>query len=167
MKTDRSRLIREGIQYGVAAGVLFAVVEAIAAAAMGQPALRPFRLFASVIVFRDALTWSGGLALVVGALVHLVLSALFGAIYGGVLAGLGRGARESAGAGAALGVIFGFALWLVNFQVIARVLYPWFLDAPQAMHAVLHAVFYGLPLGVLVGAAERRPIPASRRGEVM
>jgi hypothetical protein len=57
-------------------------------------------------------------------------------------------------------------VWFVNFQIIARVLYPWFLGAPQFLQAVMHGLFFGLPLALIYAASERRGdahAPAARR----
>jgi hypothetical protein len=32
---------------------------------------------------------------------------------------------------AGLGLLLGAMIWLVNFQIIARILYPWLLMTPQ------------------------------------
>jgi len=50
-------------------------------------------------------------------------------------------------------------LWLIDFQLLGRLFYPWFLELPQAPHAILHALTFGLPLGLVYGllAARRHP----------
>ena len=54
------------------------------------------------------------------------------------------------------GFVYGAVLWFVNFQIIARVLYPWFLMAPQFLQMAMHALFFGLPLELMYGRGERR-----------
>jgi hypothetical protein len=53
-------------------------------------------------------------------------------------------------------------VWLVNFRLLALAHFPWFLSVPQGPQLVLHAVAFGLPLGLLYGHAERRVRPAGR-----
>jgi hypothetical protein len=54
----------------------------------------------------------------------------------------------------------GFALWVVDFQVLACALgWPWFPDAPNAVvQIVAHTVFFGTVLGI--GFIRLRAIPA-------
>ena len=88
--------------------------------------------------------------------VHLALSALLGLIYGLVNARLSPETETRWARQAGLGLLFGALVWLVNFQVVARLLYPWFLTTPQSVQLLLHALFFGLPLGLMYAAAERR-----------
>ena len=157
-RDDTKRSVKEGIGYGLIAGVIFAVVSMLASAAMGQPALSPFRMYASVIFGAGALEFTAGTALVAGGITHLLLSAVFGVIYGLIMAAFPLGTHTSFGSQSGFGLLFGAALWLVNFQIIARIGYPWFLDANQLLQLVLHAVFFGLPLGLMYAASERRAL---------
>jgi hypothetical protein len=152
------RGLKEGLLYGLVAGAIFAVAEIAAAAMMGDPALMPIRMFASILLGEAALAEvTLGAAVVVGLLVHFVLSAIFGVTYGAIVNGvLSPTTRGSMGAQTAIGLGFGAVLWLVNFQIIGRLLFPWFLMAPQFAQLVLHAVFFGLPLGLMFAASERR-----------
>jgi hypothetical protein len=104
-------------------------------------------------------------ALVVGIIAHLTLSGIYGLAYGVVNAMFSPRTETSWGRQMAIGVVFGAALWLVNFQIIARIVYPWFLDAPQALQLLMHAVAFGLPLALMYAGAERRVqiIGATRR----
>ena len=61
-----------------------------------------------------------------------------------------RGMRQ-----AVLGVVFGVAIWLLDFQFIGRLFYPWLLDHSQVVQVGIHALGFGLPLGLLF--AEREP----------
>jgi hypothetical protein len=152
------RSIVEGIGFGLVAGVLFAVAEVVASAAMGQPGFAPFQMFASVLFGAGAFEFGAGTAILAGGLIHLVLAGLFGLIYGLLNDRLPLGSHTSWGTQAGLGVAFGAALWLVNFQIIARALFPWFLEANQIVQLLLHAIFFGLPLGLMYAAAERRAL---------
>jgi hypothetical protein len=156
MADDNRRSMGEGITAGIIAGVIFAAVEIVGAAMMGDPPLMPVRMFASVALGQRALEGSLGVALVVGTIAHLVLSALFGIVYGLLNTRVSGESKTSFGRQAGLGILFGLAVWLVNFQVIARVLYPWFLGAPQFLQAMMHALFFGLPLALIYAASERK-----------
>jgi hypothetical protein len=157
MARNTSRALKQGAVFGVIAALIFAVIEIIASAAMGNPALMPFRMFASIVLGMAAMqTVSLAAAVIVGLIVHVVLAAAFGLIYGFLASRLSGEAQAGWGTQSLMGLAFGVAVWLVNFQIIARLLYPWFLNAPQFLQAVLHAVFFGLPLGLMYAAAERR-----------
>jgi hypothetical protein len=101
-----------------------------------------------------------GAVIFVGGIAHLALSAIFGGIYGLGDAQFSERTRRSYGSQVIYGLLFGAALWFVNFQIIARLAYPWFLDVPQVLAMVKHALFYGLPLGIAYAASERH---AARR----
>lgn len=154
---DTGRGLAQGMGYGLIAGLVFGTVEIIGSAAMGNPALMPVRTFASVLLGREAFSevvWIGW-AVAVGLGVHFALSALFGLIYGAIESRMSREGRTSWGRQSAVGLLFGAAIWLVNFQIIARLFYPWFLEAPQFLQLALHAVTFGLPLALMFASAER------------
>ena len=156
MSTTR-RSLSEGIGLGIVAGVIFAIAEVIAAMAMGMSAIAPFRMFASIVWGPGAMaSESLGAVVLLGVIVHLALSAAFGAIYGLLDSGLPERTQRNSGKQAVLGLAFGAVLYLVNFQIIARIAYPWFLEAGQGLQLALHAITYGLPLGLMYAAAERR-----------
>jgi hypothetical protein len=157
MTSATKRGVKEGIGFGIVAGVIFALMETVAAAGMGDPPLMPFRMFASIVLGEAALETIGtGTAFLVGSIVHLVLSGVFGLVYGVLNSRLSVEARTAWTSQAGIGLAFGAVLWLVNFQVIARIAFPWFLMAPQFAQLMLHALFFGLPLGLMYAAAERR-----------
>lgn len=156
MNPGMKRIVLSGLGYGVVAGVIFGAMEMVGAALMGDPMVMPLKMFASVVAGKDALMAGGAGILLLGVIVHLALSAIFGVVYAGLDAGFARNKVRSYGAQSAFGIAFGFALWLVNFQIIARLAYPWFLGSPQLLQAMMHAFFFGLPLGLFIAATERR-----------
>ncbi len=165
MAGENRRSVGEGVAAGLIAGVIFAMMEIVGAAMMGNPALMPIRMFASVVLGKSAMEGALGTALVVGTIAHLVLSAVFGVVYGLFSARLSEATKTSFGRQAGIGILFGLVVWFVNFQIIARVLYPWFLGAPQFLQALMHGLFFGLPLALIYAASERRvhaPAPATR-----
>jgi hypothetical protein len=44
----------------------------------------------------------------------------------------------------------GFALWIVNFYVIAPFAFPWFAMANPVVQFLAHAFFFGTVLGLLM-----------------
>ena len=98
------------------------------------------------------------------------LAATFGLVYGIVNAWVREDTQQNPWAQAALGTLFGAALYAVHFQLIARAAYPWFLDVPQYPQLAMHALAFGLPLGLIYAGFEwrvhtvprNRPVYASR-----
>jgi len=160
MRTAVVRSAKEGLGFGIIAGLVLAIAEMCAAGIAGYPPLAPYRFAASLVYGARGLDATPlNTAIAVGAIVHLVLSALFGLIYGAINSRASVSTRVRTDRQAAEGLLFGAALWLVNFQLIARAGFPWFLGTSQLIQLAMHAVFYGLPLGLMYAAAERRVHP--------
>jgi hypothetical protein len=158
--SDTTRSFREGIELGLLAGALMAVIEIAYAAIAGAGGDTPLRMAASIILGASALAGSTtAFTLIVGVVVHLTLAAIYGASYGIYNSALTIETRKSWNRQAMLGALFGFALWLINFQVFARAHYPWFLAGHQAPQVLIHCLGYGIPLALAYTALERRVRP--------
>ncbi|HWZ87561.1 MAG TPA: hypothetical protein VNW92_01890 [Polyangiaceae bacterium] len=163
MTPSTRRGVKEGLEFGLIAGLIFALAEIVAAALMGDPPLSALRLFASVLLGHAALeTAALGRVVLVGAIAHLLLSAVFGVVYGLFAAVLAPDMQTNWRKQAWIGLAFGASVWLVNFQIFAGILYPWFQKTPQLLQVSLHAAFFGLPLALMYVAAERRTRPVQR-----
>jgi hypothetical protein len=150
---------KNGLAFGLVAGGVLALAECLAAWIGGRGVLEPVRYAASVVLGLRALTETPlALALGVGLGVHLVQAAFFGLVYSLLDARLSPELRPRVSHQAAVGMLFGLGVWGVTFQFVARGYYPWFLEVPQFFQLVMHAVFFGLPLGLLFAAAERRRV---------
>ena len=134
---------------GLIAGLLFLVVAMIlAAVAVGDPWV-VLKIFASPVMGPDVIepaTGSDALVMVVGLLVHLVLSVLFAFLlaiifhrWGLVVATLG-------------GALFGLILYLINFHGVAYVM-PWFYLYRSWMLLAGH-ILYGAVVGFVYEALE-------------
>jgi hypothetical protein len=138
---------------GVIAGLVFAVFETIAAVVMdGLPAMfMPIRMISGIVLGAGAMDPSFPLitALIAGVLVHLVLSAIFGVIVG--LIGFTIPAlSQSTGMWLIVTSLFGLALWIVNFYVIAPIGgWNWFpMQTNPIIQAIAHTLFFGTALGM-------------------
>jgi hypothetical protein len=145
---------------GVAAGMIFALFEMLAAAlAMGaDAALMPLRMIGAIVLGAAALdpSYSLAMAAVTGLVVHLILSIIFTAIFAATLGRVAIAAPQSVPARLALaGILFGFGLWVVNFYVIAPVAsWTWFPDRTNPIvQFVAHTFFFGCPVGWMLGRA--------------
>lgn len=52
--------------------------------------------------------------------------------------------------------IFGLALWLINFYVIAPFAFPWFLQSSPLVQFVGHTFFFGSVLGYYLWNSHQR-----------
>jgi hypothetical protein len=155
--SDVSRSVHQGVGSGLLAGAMFAAAQAIAAVTTGDSAVVVvFRRSASVLLGPAALTTTPtAIAIVVGLIAHAYLSTMYGLSYGVYSSALSASTRRSAPRQAAIGALYGAALWLVNLQLFARIVFPWLLAVPQPAQIFLHAVCFGIPLGLRYAAAER------------
>jgi hypothetical protein len=154
--SDVSRSVHQGVGSGLLAGAMFAAAQVIAAVTTGDSAVIAFRRSASVLLGPAALTTTPtAVAIVVGVIAHAYLSTMYGLSYGVYNSALSASTRRSAPRQAAIGALYGVALWLGNLQLFARIVFPWLLAVPQPVQVFLHAVCFGLPLGLRYAAAER------------
>jgi uncharacterized membrane protein YagU involved in acid resistance len=87
----------------------------------------------------------------IGLVTHLTLSATFGVAFA-LLVPLLRNFRMLV-VGA---VVFGVALYLVNFQILGRTAFPWFQEGPdQVFELFAHAGFGLLLVPFFLGRASR------------
>jgi hypothetical protein len=152
IEVDVGGWMKKGAIGGLIAGILFAMVETIAAAAlMGLNAVSlPLRMIGGIALGRQALgpTYPLLNAALAGLAVHLALSMLFGAILGAFI-----GFAPTWGASTPLllftASVYGLLLWFVNFSIIAPSAgWNWFGDQTNpAVQFVAHTFFYGTALG--------------------
>ncbi len=152
------RAAAEGVPLGAIAGIVYAAANVAAMVLLGNSPLLPLRRFASVLLGPAELTDARpGTPIIAGILVHLVLSAIFGLGYGLFsVRFMPRERRVRASRSLPLGLLYGALLWIVNYQIAARLWYPWFLEANQVLELALHVFFFGAPLALLHTMADRR-----------
>ena len=135
---------------GLLAGIAFLAINSWFAVSMGRDAGAPLRTIATVVEGPPPAEAVEG----IGVVVHVVLSALFGLIFAALLLPL---RRRSAGWLAWAGLLFGGAVYLVDFQFFARSV-PWF-SAFQATNRPLelaaHLVFGSVLAALLLLAKPR------------
>lgn len=145
----------QGAIAGIVAGIVFAAFEMIVSALMmgAQAFFMPLRMIGAIALGAEALDPAYPLltAIVAGILVHVVLSVIYGVIFGEIAAML-RGPTAFIGAAS----IFGLALWLINFYVIAPFAFPWFLDANPLVQFIGHTFFFGSVLGYYLWKSHQR-----------
>jgi hypothetical protein len=143
---------------GIAAGGVFLIFEMGIAGNTGSSAFIPVRMIGAIVLGEGALPTQPtiGLAVVVPVALafHFALSALYGAVFGAIATRLGI-LRSSHLALIGAASIFGLLLWLVNFYVVAPVLFPWFLMSNPVVQFLAHTFFFGTVLGLLLAARPR------------
>lgn len=155
-RRSTGQLLAYGAVGGIVAGIVFILAEMVISAAMGGPFFAPLRMIGAMVLGTDALSPAYPLATaaIVGALVHLVLSAIFGIIFVFLLA-YTRQLDASTGMLLLYGSLFGLALWVINFLIIAPIAFPWFAMIDQFWFGfVAHTFFYGTVLGGYVASVK-------------
>lgn len=152
--------VRPGILHGAIggaiAGMVMAMIEMVWSAAAGMGFWMPLRMIASVPLGTMPPEISLGTGIAVGLGTHLVLSMMFGVVFVLLLWAL-PALRRSAMVTIVAASLFGLALWLVNFYVIAPVLgRDWFTDADKLQQFVAHTFGFGTVLGLYLTAALAR-----------
>jgi hypothetical protein len=149
--------LEDAVAGGVVAGLPFCAVEILFAAIAGRPPLVPFRYAASLLMGPSAFHVSPVMAVTVGVLLHLGLCSAYGGIYSLVSPARPHAGDVQRNTEFGRGALFAFLLWLFNFQIVARSAYPWFMQLSQPLQAVVHVVFFGVPLAVMKISSRRRP----------
>ena len=130
-------------------------------------ALLPLRMMAGILLGPGLVDAASPAlpAVLGGLLVHVTLSAAFGLLFASVLQqGRPDAAQRPVGTMLAASAAYGFALWLVNFYVIAPLAgWHWFSqDTNPIIQFAAHALVYGLFLGSYLDRVETR----QRTGEL-
>jgi hypothetical protein len=150
---DVGHSLRVGAGAGLLAGAVFSIMLVAAAAMNEQSPFLPLGMFASLVMGEGAIHSTSSLPMVVGTLVTITLSMIFGTVYGLLTGFLSLPTRSNWAFEAMTGLAFGAALWLINFQVFGRLLFPWLAAGPQLVLVVAHTLFYGVPLGLIHATA--------------
>ncbi len=155
IRRQPARLLVHGIVGGIIAGIVFAMADMVmAVVVMGDSFFAPLRMIGAIVLGQAALSPSYPLlqAGVVGMMLHMMLSAMYGVIFVYLLA-LGRQLWASTGARLVYGSLFGLALWVANFLIVAPLVFPWFgMANPFWMGFVAHTFFFGTIVGGYVAA---------------
>lgn len=119
---------------------------------LGNPYLSPLRLISTIVLGRPA-AMPGYQAipssLVVGFVIHYLLSILLGIITTSIAVLLGR--RAALGRGwtfLILGVLGGLVIWVVDFYAIAPALFPQFGMVNPLWNGFVAHVIFGFVLGL-------------------
>lgn len=152
-------LFTRGAVAGIAAGFVFLLANMGYATSQGKPSLAPFMDISTIFHGTDkpaSMTPTVDM-LATGAVVHISLSIAFGigfALLVGAFAPLLRNWLLLAGAG----VVYGLALYVVNFQIFGNTLFEWFTNPngpDQGFEVFIHAAFGLMLVPFFLGLAQR------------
>lgn len=149
----RSDRILAGTLAGLVAGVVMKVLAGILAGAAGAGFFAPLELIAAT--FLDGALPRGANAILLGLVLHLAVSALWGAIFGTLLP-----PTASTGAAGAFGGLYGLGVFLIMTYLVL----PWanplmYTTVDRGTLLLEHAVF-GVTLALTVPLARRLGQPA-------
>lgn len=131
--------IKDSVYAGLIAGLVMMMVEMIMVPLFldGSP-WGPPRMMGAIILGSEVLpppaTFDFGVVMA-GVIVHLILSIIFAIILAFIIN------RISVMWSLVIGAVYGFVLYLVNFFLIAPVLFPWFMNATNWVTAFAHISF--------------------------
>jgi hypothetical protein len=153
--TSTATWVRAGAVSGAIAGVVFAMFEMIMAAVLNgtEAFFMPLRMIGAIGLGTSALDPATSLlsAGAAGLVIHMALSMMYGVAVAGIIAKVGTLAQSTLSV-VAVASAAGFALWILNFFVLAGVFgWNWFPDSQNvAVQFVAHTVMYGSVLGLLL-----------------
>lgn len=140
---------------GVIAGAVFMMLEMLMVWLLqGQSPWGPPRMMAAMLMGKEVLPPPADfsfVAIAMAMMIHFPLSIVYGLILGWAVRRLDMTAAVLAGA--AFGLI---AVYLVNFYLIAPLMFPWFVEARNWISLVAHVVFGAVLAGAYVALCRRR-----------
>ncbi len=157
---DWGGLCTRGAVAGLVAGSTFILANMWYAGAHGKPSVAPFLDISTVFHGSDMPNLNNApFDVMVGAVTHFALSMAFGIVFA-LAVGIFRLARMPMLLVLAA-LSYGLALYVVNFQIIGRAFFTWFVDPNgpnQGFEVWIHPVGYGLfllPFFLTVPSARR------------
>lgn len=135
-----------GVIAGLIAGAVMAAIAMMLMPMFGSAMLTPVKLMAGT--FEGERAVSGGMgAVLLGAMIHMVMAAVFGLI--GALIAQGAG-WTSLGTLIVAGIIWAIILFLVNQYITLRVVDPIMAQRMPPMAFLASHIGYGIVLGWLI-----------------
>jgi hypothetical protein len=144
--TDLGGALARGAIAGIVAGWAFLLANMWFAYSQGLPAAAPLAVIATVFSAAPAPTLTAS-SMLVGAVTHIGLSLGFGMGFALLLL-ISPPLRRPAFLVLA-GIGYGLALWILNFQILGRTVFPFFTDPmgpDQLFEGLIHPLIFGLGL---------------------
>jgi hypothetical protein len=148
---------------GLVAGLVFLIATMGYVTTKGLPAVAPMIDISTIFHGQDRPVPNPD-NVVVGLVLHLTLSVAYGVVFAVLVSVLPRRVLIVLAAG----VAYGLLLYVVNFQIFGRTLFPWFTNPEgpdQGFEVFIHAVF-GFLLGPFVVGRSEPEVVADRTQSV-
>lgn len=143
---------------GLIGGGAMTVVGALLASSVGNDVWLEPRQIATLIYGQAALTEPGIGPIIVGTLLHLLVSALLGAIFG-IVSRRWLRLPSDYGTPVLVGLSYGFMIWLVAYFVVLPLVNPAMLTT-YAPSFIIQNLVYGVVTGLVY--TQLRPAPYAR-----
>ena len=162
LRSQLGDVFTRGAVSGLSAGFVFLLANMAYATTQGKPSLAPFMDISTIFHGTDkpaSMTPTLDM-LATGAITHISLSIAFGVVFAllvGAFASLVRNWLVLAAAG----VVYGLALYVVNFQILGNTIFEWFTNPQgpdQGFEVFIHAVFGLLLVPFFVGFGNLRSV---------
>jgi uncharacterized membrane protein YagU involved in acid resistance len=152
-------LFTRGAVAGLAAGFVFLLANMAYATTQGKPSVAPFMDISTIFhgTNKPASMTPTVDMLATGAIVHFSLSIAFGVVFALLVGAFSPLVRNWLVLTAA-GVVYGLALYVVNFQILGNTIFEWFTNPQgpnQGFEVFIHAVFGFLLVPFFLGFAAR------------
>ncbi|HEY3036011.1 MAG TPA: hypothetical protein VGJ54_15310 [Streptosporangiaceae bacterium] len=144
--TDVGAALARGAIAGLVAGWAFLLANMWFAYSQGLPAAAPLAVIATVFSAAPAPTLTAS-SMLVGAVTHIGLSLGFGMGFGLLL--LIIPSLRKPGPLVLAGIGYGLALWILDFQILGRTVFPFFtnpMGPDQLFEGLIHPLIFGLGL---------------------
>lgn len=139
---------------GLVGAVVFLVLEMALMPLLGISFLAPLHMIAGIVMGAEALAVPTTVGIFLTALVvHFFLSIVYAFILGAFIN------KREVGPALLIGLVFGLALYLINFFVFTGV-FPWFAEARNWVSVLAHLAFGATAAAVYVSVEAR----VARRG---
>ena len=103
----------------------------------------------------------------VGLIIHVILSAVYGVIFVSLL-GLIKRFNAPLNTRMIFGLLFGLALWIINFLIIAPLAFPQFTEMNQFWNGfVAHTFVFGAALGIFATVSKEITAASITRTETV
>ncbi len=140
---------RAGALAGVIAGLVFVMFEMLGVMILqGASPWGPPRMIAAMALGPDILQGPPAFdmkILMAAMMIHLPMSIAYGLFLGWAVH------RLELLVAVAVGLVFGLAIYFVNFYPVAAAMFPWFADARGMLSIVAHMMFGAVAAGAYVG----------------
>ncbi|UZJ23638.1 hypothetical protein RHODO2019_10465 [Rhodococcus antarcticus] len=133
---DIGAVLSRGAVAGLAGGLMFALANMWFSAAHGKPLVAPFLAISTIFHGSSELVMDQP-DVIAGLVLHLGLSLVFGMVFAVGVAMLHLGSPPDLLAAAS--ILYGLVLYVVNFQIIGRIVFP-VVRQPQGPQPALRAV---------------------------